>query len=286
MKFVTYSSAGRPGLAIETTNGNLRGALEGEPTYPGDVLSLLRAGEEALAKAGNALADGTDIDPAEVTFLPPVTSPGKIICVGLNYLDHADEAGMNLPSHPTIFSRFASSLIGHEAPIVKPLNSDELDFEGELVAIIGKAGRHIQKERALEHIAGYSLFNDASVRDYQLRTSQWTVGKNFDSTGAFGPSFVTADALPAGAKGLQLTTRLNGEKVQSASTTDMIFDVATLVAELSSAFTFEPGDIIVTGTPSGVGMARSPQLYMKHGDVCEIEVEGIGVLRNTIVEEN
>lgn len=284
MKFMAFGQDGRRGLAVETKDGTFRGAFEGEAGYPGDLKTLLRAGGPALARAGEALAKGEPVDPAAVTFLPPIADPGKIICVGLNYRDHASESGMAAPAHPTIFSRFSSSLIGNGAPIVRPSVSTQLDFEGELVAVIGKGGRRIAKADALGHIAGYSLFNDASIRDFQLRTPQWTVGKNFDSTGPFGPYFVTADALPAGCKGLRLETRLNGETVQSASIDDMIFDIETLVAELSVAFTLEPGDVIVSGTPSGVGMARSPQLFMKDGDVCEIEVEGLGVLRNPVVD--
>ena len=163
--------------------------------------------------------------------------------------------------------------------------STNLDYEGELVAIIGKGGRHIPEARALEHVIGYSVFNDASIRDWQTMTPQWTVGKNFDGTGAFGPYFVTADELPPGAKGLKLETRLNGEVVQSASTTDMVFDVAKLVSLLSQAITLVPGDVFVTGTPAGVGMARKPQLWMKAGDVVTVEIEKVGKLENRIIDE-
>jgi 2-keto-4-pentenoate hydratase/2-oxohepta-3-ene-1,7-dioic acid hydratase in catechol pathway len=176
-------------------------------------------------------------------------------------------------------------MMGHGSPIVRPKVSMQLDYEGELVAVIGKAGRHIAKADALSHVAGYSICNDASVRDYQFKSAQWTIGKNFDNTGPFGPVFVTADALPPGAAGLQLQTRLNGVVVQSASTSSLIFDVATLVSLLSEAVCLLPGDIIVTGTPSGVGLARKPPLWMKHGDVCEVEIEGIGTLTNPIRDE-
>jgi acylpyruvate hydrolase len=218
--------------------------------------------------------------------LQPLESSAKIICVGLNYRDHAGESGMQVPDYPTLFARFASSLIPHGAPIIRPPESDRLDYEGELVAVIGKGGRRISKADALEHVAGYSIFNDGSIRDFQLRTPQWTMGKNFDSTGAFGPVFVTADALPPGARGLKIETRLNGKVMQSASTDDLIFDVATLVSLISVGITLEPGDIIVTGTPSGVGAARKPPVFMKSGDVCEIEIEQIGVLSNRIVDED
>ena len=176
----------------------------------------------------------------------------------------------------------ASSLVGHNAPIVKPSISDQLDYEGEMAMIIGRKGRSIPKEKALEYIAGYSIFNDASVRDFQLRTSQWTVGKNFDGTGAFGPWLVTPDELPAGARGLRIQTRLNGTVLQDSNTSAMLFDVADQIAYLSQAVTIEPGDVFVTGTPSGVGSSRNPKLFMKIGDVCEIEIEKIGILRNPV----
>jgi 2-keto-4-pentenoate hydratase/2-oxohepta-3-ene-1,7-dioic acid hydratase in catechol pathway len=263
----------------------VRGWREGDAGYPGSLESLIANGPQAMRQAARGLAAGAEFDPRTIEFLPPIPLPGKIICVGLNYREHAAESGVAPPQFPTIFSRFTSSLIGHGAPIVRPRNSMQLDYEGEMVAVIGRAGRHIPRERALDHVVGYSIFNDGSVRDIQLRTSQWTLGKNFDATGAFGPCFVTADALPPGASGLGLVTRLNGTVVQHGKTDDLIFDVATLVAELSDAMTLKPGDLIVTGTPSGVGMARSPQLFMKHGDFCEVEIEGIGTLRNAVQDE-
>ena len=286
MRFAVFRREGRRGLAAAPVeDGRFRALMENDPGYPGDLDALVSRGAEALAEAGRALLQGDALDLHAAELLPPLANPPKIVCVGLNYADHSAEIGFAVPTHPTIFTRFASSLIGHGAPIVRPVVSDQLDYEGELVAVIGRGGRHIPKARALDHVAGYSIFNDASVRDYQLRTPQWTVGKNFDGTGAFGPVLVTAEELPPGARGLRITTRLNGQVVQNASTDDLIFDVATLVSELSEAITWEPGDIIVTGTPSGVGLARKPPLWMKPGDVCEVEVERIGVLRNPIVDE-
>jgi len=220
-----------------------------------------------------------------VLRLPPIPNPEKIICVGLNYLDHTSESGFVQPDYPTLFTRVNSSLVGDGAPIVRPTVSDQLDYEGELVAVIGRGGRHIKKADALDHVAGYSIFNDASIRDYQFKTPQWTVGKNFDGTGAFGPVFVTADELPDGCKGLKLETRLNGMTVQSAPIASMVFDVASQIEIISAAITLAPGDLLVTGTPSGVGLARKPPLWMKPGDICEVEIEGIGVLRNPILDE-
>lgn len=286
MRFASLQriSDSRPGIAVLGANDQLHACFDGDAAYPGTLQSLIQSGIDALTAAGRQLQAAPVAQRAEVRLLPPLQTPPKIVCIGLNYADHASETGHQAPPYPTVFGRFASSLIGHDAPIVRPRVSTALDFEGEFVAVIGKGGRDIPKERALEHVIGYSVFNDASIRDYQMKTPQWTVGKNFDHTGAFGPYFVTADELPPGAAGLGIQTRLNGEVVQSASTSDMLFDVATLVSLLSEAYTWEPGDVIVTGTPSGIGMVRKPPLWMKPGDVVEVEVERIGVLRNPITQ--
>ena len=175
--------------------------------------------------------------------------------------------------------------VGQGAPVVRPKVSDKFDYEGELVAVIGEGGRHISKDKALDHVAGYSIFNDVSVRDYQFKSPQWTVGKNFDGTGPFGPVFVTADELPAGARGLRIQTRLNGQIMQDANTNDMVFDLETLIATISEAITLESGDVLVTGTPSGVGQSRKPPVFMKAGDRIEVEIEKIGVLSNPVVDE-
>lgn len=284
MRFFAYAIDSRRGLAIQATDG-VRGLFADERGYPGNLETLIVGGSEALVQASDALENGHLIDLDAVELLPPLPSPSKIVCVGLNYADHSAESGFKVPDYPTIFARFPSSLVGHGAPIVRPTVSEQLDYEGEFVAVIGQGGRHIPLESALDHIIGYSLFNDVSVRDYQFKAPQWTMGKNFDGTGPFGPAFVTADELPPGCRGLRIETRLNGQVVQSASTDDLIFDVASLVSILSEAVTFVPGDVIVTGTPAGVGLARKPPLWMKPGDICEVEVEGLGILRNRIVDE-
>ncbi|WP_458070819.1 fumarylacetoacetate hydrolase family protein [Rhodanobacter sp. BL-MT-08] len=286
MRFIHFNDAQGKGLATKHADGGWHGLNEGDSRYPGELDSLLATGNDALRAAAEVLLRAQAIDLAHIDYLPPLSRSPKIICIGLNYADHTSESGFKPQDYPTVFGRFNSSLIGHGAPIVRPKVSEQLDYEGELVAIIGKAGRHISKERALDHVAGYALFNDASIRDYQFKSPQWTVGKNFDHTGAFGPEFVTADELPPGARGLHLRTKLNGQIVQSASTDDMVFDVATLIETLSVAFTLEVGDLIVTGTPAGVGLARKPPLWMKPGDVCEIEVDGFDTLRNLIVDED
>jgi acylpyruvate hydrolase len=285
VKFLTFKRDGRLGLAVSKDGTAYRGHLEGDSLHPGSLDQLIRQGGDALTKAAAALMSGDSVDASAVEVRQPLASPGKIICVGLNYRDHAGESGMTVPEYPVLFARFASSLIAHGAPIVRPAESQSLDYEGEMVAVIGKGGRRIPSASALDHVAGYSIFNDASIRDFQLRTPQWTMGKNFDATGAFGPVFVTADTLPAGARGLKIETRLNGQVMQSASTGDLIFDVATLVSLISVGISLEPGDLIVTGTPSGVGAARKPPVFMKAGDVCEVEIEGIGVLRNAVADD-
>jgi acylpyruvate hydrolase len=285
MRFVVFAVEGRTGLAIETAAGELRGFFRQDSEFPGELMDLLRQGRESLAGAARILGAGKPLDRERIRFLPPLSNPQKIVCVGLNYADHTKESPYEQPKYPTLFSRFNSTLIGHGAPIICPRASEQLDYEGELAVIISKRGRHIPSERALDYVAGYSIFNDASVRDYQFKSPQWTVGKNFDATGAFGPSFVTADDLPPGARGLRLQTRLNGQVVQDATTADMLFDVVSLITIISEAMTLEVGDVIVSGTPAGVGFARKPPLWMKHGDECEVEIEGLGVLRNPIVDE-
>ncbi|MAM63566.1 fumarylacetoacetate hydrolase family protein [Maritimibacter sp. UBA3975] len=283
MRFLSYIDNGKRGLAVKTEDG-FRGLLDDTAGYPGSLDDIVRSGD--FAGAARALEAGDLIDAEAVMADLPFHRAAKLLCVGLNYADHAQETRMEVPPFPTVFVRFNGNCVPHGGNLVKPDASDQFDYEGELVAVIGKRGRAISRADALDHVAGYTIFNDGSIRDYQMQTNQWTIGKNFDSTGAMGPYFVTSDELPAGAKGLKVSTRLNGATLQDGSTDDMIFDVADLVSKLSLGMTLEPGDLIVTGTPAGVGMGRDPQVYMKPGDVCEVEVEGIGVLRNAVVSEN
>ena len=253
--------------------------------FPATLTELLSLGAPAMAAIGTVVAAAKTAIPADGLRLLPPLVPGKAFAVGLNYHEHAAESNFEAPKYPVIFQRYPQTWVAHGASLVRPHVSEQFDYEAELVAVIGKGGRYITRENALDHVAGYSIFNDGSVRDYQLRTPQWMLGKNFDASGSFGPEFVTADELPAGAAGLRLQCRLNGKTVQDANTKDMIFDVASLVAVCSEAMRLEPGDIIITGTPSGVGLARKPPLWMRPGDVCEVEIEGIGVLRNGVVDE-
>ncbi len=220
-----------------------------------------------------------------ITFKVPIERPGKIVCMGLNYADHAKEGGNARPEYPSFFMRGPSSMTAHLSPIVRPKVSDKLDYEAELAFVVGKKARHLTLDNALDCVAGYSIFNDGSIRDYQRKTTQWTIGKNFDRTGAFGPWLVTPDELPPGCHGLTIQSRLNGQVMQNANTKDFLWGVAETIVLISECMTLEPGDVVITGTPAGVGYARTPPVFMKPGDICEIEIESIGVLRNTITDE-
>jgi acylpyruvate hydrolase len=279
MRFVSFERDGKAVLGVR----------EGEQVriMGNETLESLLARGVDLREYAKSNAGEETVAAQDLKFLPPLQRPPKIICVGLNFADHTAESKFEQPDYPTLFFRVHTSLIAHDQPMIRPRVTDcaGLDFEGEIAVVLGKGGRHITNENALSHVAGYALFNDGSVREYQFKTPQWTVGKNFDGTGAFGPDLVTSDELPAGAKGLLLETRLNGEVVQSANTDEMVFDVASLISIISEAITLEPGDVIVSGTPSGIGWARNPKLLMKAGDVCEVSVEKIGTLRNVIADE-
>jgi len=285
MRLISYEHAGHPALGVRLS-GEVVPCASIDARLPNTLEELLAAGAEALdaVRRGSARS-ATRLALETLHYLPPLSRPRRIICVGLNYADHAAESQIEAPKYPALFSRFRESFVGHQVPLERPRVSTQFDYEGELLAVIGRAGRHIPRERALEHVAGYSIFNDASVRDYQFKSTQWLVGKNFDRTGACGPELVTADELPPGAAGLSLKTRLNGTTLQNANTRDMIFDVATLVHLCSDVLALAPGDMLVTGTPAGVGFARKPPLFMKPGDLCEIEIEQLGTLRNPVSEE-
>ena len=259
-----------------------------DPSLPDSLEALIGGGDAALAAVSNAVADAPDSARhalSDIRYALPIARPGKFICVGLNYAAHAREGGHDIPVYPSLFVRWPSSLVAAEAPVVLPRASDQLDYEAELTIVIGKGGRHIREEDALAHVFGYTLFNDVSVRAYQRKTSQWTPGKNFDGTGPLGPVVVTPDDLPAGASGLRITSRVNGETRQDSNTEDMIFSTARIIAILSEFMTLEPGDVIATGTPSGVAHAMTPPGWMKAGDRVEVEIEGIGVLGNPVVAE-
>jgi 2-keto-4-pentenoate hydratase/2-oxohepta-3-ene-1,7-dioic acid hydratase in catechol pathway len=283
MRLVAFVHEGRAALGarLQEELVNLT-----EAGLPDTLDAFLKAGDDAMHAAKRAIDRAARrLSIRDLKYLPPLRSPEKAIAVGLNYRDHAAESNFEAPKYPVLFHRFASSWVAHRSPMVAPRLSSQFDYEGELVVVIGRAGRYIQPENALEHAAGYSIFNDGSARDYQFKSTQWMIGKNFDRSGAFGPEFVTADELPAGATGLRLQTRLNGRVLQDANTRDMIFGVPTLIAICSEAMTLKPGDMIITGTPGGVGMARKPPVFLRPGDTCEVEIEGIGTLSNPIANE-
>ena len=249
-------------------------------------LASLRAAlaADGIAQARAAAASAADVALDAVDILPPVTDPARTLCIGLNYDAHRIETNQPKVDHPTVFVRFASAQVGHGAGMVRPKVSERFDFEGELAVVIGKTARHVSKADAFSYIAGYSCFNDGSVRDYQRHATQFTPGKNFMASGAFGPWIVTADEIPDPAK-LTLTTRLNGQVVQQSGTHDLIFDIPALLEYITRWTVLEPGDVIATGTPSGVGAARTPPLWMKPGDTVEVDISSIGVLRNPIIAE-
>lgn len=277
MRLVTFRWRGREAW----------GRVEGDDVIPLDtVFPSLRAAVEAGALNAERLsgAGGDPIPLDEIEFLPVVPNPGKILCIGLNYENHRRETGRAEVRNPTVFTRFADSQVGHLMPIRRPRESAELDYEGELAIVIGTGGRRIPAATALRHIAGYACYNDGSVRDWQAHTIQFTPGKNFPLTGAFGPWLVTPDEFGK-PEAQRLQTRLNGTVMQDAVLRDMIFPIDRLIEYCSTFTLLSPGDVIVTGTPGGVGAKRDPQVFMKPGDLVEVEIEGIGVLRNEIADE-
>ena len=284
-------------MMFATATGAALGVVDGESVIdvgaidaglPKDLLALVAAGPASLAAvktaAGKAPAS-TRLALANVKPALPIAHPPKFICVGLNYLEHAKEGGHPPPTYPSFFARYDRSLVAADQPVIRPKASIQLDYECELTIVIGKSGRHIAEDKALDHVFGYTIFNDVSVRDFQRKTTQWLAGKNFDGTGPLGPVVVTADDLPPGAIGLDIMTRVNGVTMQSSNTSDMIFPVARCISMLSEFMTLEPGDMIATGTPSGVAHARKPPAWMKAGDTVEIEIERIGILKNPIIDE-
>jgi acylpyruvate hydrolase len=283
-----------------TTDAGLRlGVIEGgevidlqavDPAVPNDLAAVLTRNNGDL----KPLADVAKRAPASakrplagLTYALPVSRPGKIVCLGLNYLDHVKEGpqAANIPKFPTLFMRGLNSFVPHLAPLMRPRASETFDYEAELVAVIGKRAKHMTLDNAVSCVAGWTCCNEGSIREFQRHTTQWHMGKNFDRSGALGPWFVSADEVPAGGKGLKIESRLNGKVMQSDNTANMMFPVAETIVYATQGITLEPGDLLVTGTPSGVGHARKPPVWMRAGDVCEIEIEGVGILRNPVEDE-
>ena len=282
MRLMMFQDAGAAQLGV--VDGDDVVAVSGSGV-PGDLLGVIEGGATARDAVQGAVGAGQRHKLSSVKPALPIARPPKMVCIGLNYALHAKEGGHDIPTYPSVFLRMSSSLVAAEADVIRPKVSEQLDYECELAIVIGKGGRHISEADALDHVFGYTLFNDVSVRDFQRKTAQWTPGKNFDGTGPLGPAIVTVDELPPGASGLRITTRVNGTTMQDSNSSDMIFSTQRIIAVLSEFMTLEPGDIIATGTPSGVAHARKPPAWMKAGDVVEVEVEGIGVLRNPVIDE-
>jgi 2-keto-4-pentenoate hydratase/2-oxohepta-3-ene-1,7-dioic acid hydratase in catechol pathway len=289
MKIVNFETA--DGIRIGVVDGDsVVDVAAVDASLPNELGAFLRANGDMkkLAETVKKAPASAKLPLAGLKFALPVANPGKIICLGLNYLDHVKEGPQkdNIPKFQSIFFRMLSSLTGHRQPLMRPKKSIQFDYEGELVVIIGKRAKHLTLENAADCVAGYAIGNEGSIREYQRHTTQWGMGKNFDRTGSVGPWMVTADELPRGGKGLKIETRLNGKTMQSSNTDLFMFPVAESLVYLTEGITLEPGDILFTGTPSGVGHARKPEpVWMKAGDTAEVEIEGIGVLSNPIEDE-
>lgn len=292
MKFVSYRVVNRESWGVMGTDGGVIDlCAEFGVTMP-TLRDYLAASDADRAKVteycstgfGGTLGKSSDFPPSDITLREPITNPGKIFCIGLNYRKHAEETGYPIPPHPLIFPRWPESHVPHGQPMLLPAESDQFDYEGELAVIIGKTARRVSEADALDHVGGYSCYNEGSIRDWQLHTTQYLPGKNFFHSGAFGPCMLSADEVVDPAE-LMIETRLNGEVVQSSGVNDLIYNVPKLINYISTFIVLHPGDIIVTGTPSGVGIARSPQLWMKAGDTVEVEISKIGILSNPIENE-
>jgi acylpyruvate hydrolase len=286
MQLTTYLRDRQPRVAVVDGDSAID-LNDARPEVSADLRTALRAGVDLQSAARAAISGSARRLPLSgLSYAPLLPEPGKTVCLGLNYFDHAQEAGRDTPEYPWFFYRGASSLLAHGQPGVVPKISTKFDFEAELAVVIGRrVPRHVAKTDALKYVFGYSCFNDMSVRDYQKRTPQWTIGKNFDATGSFGPVLVSADELPPGGTDLRIQSRLNGRVMQDANTRDMIFSVADTIVLLAQCLTLEPGDVISMGTPGGVGQSRTPPVWMKAGDTIEVEIEQIGTLHNPIAAE-
>jgi len=291
MKLVTFSTNGSNSRIGALQKRDERHVIidlcRAEPRLATAMIPFLEGGTPALALARDAIekADASDVlELSDVNLEAPIPQPGKIICIGLNYRDHAAESKLPIPDFPTVFSKYANAAVGPGAPIIIPQVTDKVDYEGELAFVIGKQGRYIPEAKAMDHVAGYMAFNDVSARDFQMRTSQWTMGKTFDTFAPMGPALVTADEIQE-PHDLDIRVKIGEEVLQSSNTRHLIFSIPKLVAYLSQAMTLDPGDVVATGTPSGVGFARQPPRFLRPGDVVRVEIEGIGSLENPVAAE-
>lgn len=285
MKLVTFVHNGHSRIGALVADGAIVDLNRANPLLPTDMLAFLAGGAEAKKLAEKALAiplPSAVLSQSAVTLQAPLPRPGKILCIGLNYRDHAAESNQPIPDHPTVFAKYNNTVVGPGAAIVLPTVTEKVDYEAEFAFVIGRTARNVKAADALDYVAGYLPFNDVSARDYQMRTSQWTVGKTFDTFGPMGPALVTSDEI-ANPHDLDIQLTINGEVLQSSNTSNLIFSINELIADLTSFMTLEPGDLISTGTPSGVGSARKPQRWLRAGDVVRVTIEGLGTLENPVV---
>ncbi|WP_299614125.1 fumarylacetoacetate hydrolase family protein [uncultured Tateyamaria sp.] len=284
MKFLVGEVSG--GTAVFAVNGDTAVNLTAlNPTVGSDLMGVISAPDLLTQMAGD-IADAPAVQVSSITPALPVAAPGTIICLGLNYVEHIKEGGYDIPYYPALFMRGRNSIMAAGQPMVRPTCSEQLDYEAELMLIVGEGGRHISEADALDHVFGYTVFNDGSVRNYQRKTHQWTPGKNFDATGAIGPFTVTQDEVPEGASGLKIESRVGDEILQSSNTSNMIWGVRQVIATISEYTTLEPGDLIALGTPPGVGHAKKPNpRWLKPGETVEIEIEGIGICASPVIDE-
>lgn len=285
MKFLVGRADGAATVSVYVVNADNAVNLTAlDASIGADLMNLIEQGD-AVNRVNALIADAPSVPVNSITPALPVARPGKTICLGLNYTDHIKEGGYDVPEYPALFMRGPNSLMAAGEPMIRPSCSEQLDYEVELMVIVGKAGKHIDEKNAFDHVFAYSVFNDGSVRNYQRKTHQWTPGKNFDATGPIGPYSVTPDELPEGAAGLKIETRVGDEILQSANTSEMLWPVARTIATISEFATLQPGDYIAMGTPPGVGHARTPQRWLRPGETVEVEIEGIGICASPIVAE-
>ncbi len=286
MKLVTFSMSGQSRLGVLRADGTIADVSRADSGIPADILDFLAGGAALRQRAASVVAGiGAEyvLDPQIAHIGPPIPHPDKILCIGINYKDHIEETNSETPEHPVVFSKYSNTIIGPGDAIHLPAISRMVDYEAEFAVVMGRTARNVAKADALDYVGGYTILNDVSARDFQKRTSQWTIGKSFDTFAPIGPVLVTTDEIPD-PHVLDIKLRLNGAEMQSSNTRQLLFNVNDLIADITAAITLQPGDIISTGTPGGVGMAREPQVLLKPGDAIEVEVEGIGILRNPVIQ--
>ncbi len=286
MKLVTFSLSGQSRMGVLRADGTIADVSRADSGIPENILEFLAGGDSLLQRTSKVVAGISEefvLDTKDAHIGPPIPHPDKILCIGINYKDHIEETNSETPEHPVVFSKYSNTIIGPGDAIHLPSISKMVDYEAEFAVVMGRTARNVSKEEALEYVGGYTILNDVSARDFQKRTSQWTIGKSFDTFAPIGPVLITADEIPDPHM-LDIKLRLNGKEMQSSNTRQLLFTVNDLIEDITSAITLQPGDIISTGTPGGVGMARDPQVLLKPGDYIEVEVEGIGILHNPVIQ--